>query len=217
MGSAARSFAFATARQRTTFHPNPRGGTLLILFHSRCAHCIYEFDTLDPHCDRLAGTELLLLTTEDSLNMAAIERRWPRLARSEQVTWGTVDRDVFAHHFGAVMTPALFLFDATRKLAGKWLGETKLEVLLERGHMGDGTPYLFAAVNDPERPLRMEVGLPMAPRGREVGQVEKQDGTLCHAYHRKWATERKHLPDVDVVAAGGGAWRKRGADSDSAT
>ncbi len=45
--------------------------------------------------------------------MATIERRWPRLARSGQVTWGAVDRDVFAHHFGAVMTPALFLFDAT--------------------------------------------------------------------------------------------------------
>ncbi|MCZ6916978.1 MAG: hypothetical protein O7I93_09390, partial [Gemmatimonadetes bacterium] len=134
VGSAAPSFAFATARGQATFRPSLRGRTLLILFHSRCTHCTYEFDTLDPHLDRLAGTELLLLTTEDSLNMAAIERQWPRLARSEQVTWGTVDRDVFVHHFGAVMTPALFLFDATGKLAGKWLGETKLEVLLERGH-----------------------------------------------------------------------------------
>ena len=139
LGSAAPSFAFATARGQATFRPAPRGRTLLILFHSQCAHCTYEFDTLDPQLDRLSGTELVLLTTEDSLNMAAIESRWPRLARSEQVTWGTVDRDVFAHHFGAVMTPALFLFDATGKLAGKWLGETKLELLLEPGHMGDGT------------------------------------------------------------------------------
>ncbi|MCH7473627.1 MAG: hypothetical protein IIA27_03055 [Gemmatimonadetes bacterium] len=139
LGSAAPSFAFATARGQATFHHSPRGRTLLILFHSQCTHCTYEFDTLDPQLDRLSGTELLLLTTEDSLNMAAIESRWPRLARSEQVTWGTVDRDVFAHHFGAVMTPALFLFDATGKLAGKWLGETKLELLLEPGHMGDGT------------------------------------------------------------------------------
>ncbi len=139
VGSAAPSFAFATARGQATFRPNARGRTLVILFHSRCVHCTYEFDALDPHLDRLAGTQLLLLTTEDSLNMAAIERQWPRLARSEDVTWGTVDRDVFVHHFGAVMTPALFLFDATGKLAGKWLGETKLELLLEPGHMGDGT------------------------------------------------------------------------------
>ena len=139
LGSAAPSFAFATAEGRATFHPSPRGRTLLILFHSRCGHCTYEFDTLDPQLDRLSGTELLLLTTEDSLNMAAIESRWPRLARSEQVTWGTVDRDVFVHHFGVVMTPALFLFDATGKLTGKWLGETKLDVLVEPSHMRDGT------------------------------------------------------------------------------
>ncbi len=138
LGSAAPSFAFATVRGRATFRPSPGGRTLLILFHSRCAHCTYEFDTLEPHLDRLAGTDLFLLTTEDSLNMAAIERRWPRLARSEHVTWGTADRDVFARHFGTVMTPALFLFDATGKLVHKWLGETKLEVLLEPGHMEDG-------------------------------------------------------------------------------
>ena len=35
--------------------------------------------------------------------------------------------------------------------------------------------------------------------------LEPQRGSLWHAYRRKWATERKHLPDVDVAAAGG--WR----------
>ena len=28
-------------------------------------------------------------------------------------------------------------------------------------------------------------------------------GSLWHAYRRKWATERKDHPDVDVAAAGG--------------
>ncbi len=37
-----------------------------------------------------------------------------------------------------------------------------------------------------------------------VAGVPKQEGTLWHAFRRKWATERKHLPDVDVVAAAGG-------------
>ncbi len=35
------------------------------------------------------------------------------------------------------------------------------------------------------------------------GGVPKQSGSLWHAYRRKWATERKHLPNVDVAAAGG--------------
>ena len=33
--------------------------------------------------------------------------------------------------------------------------------------------------------------------------MERLDGSLWHAYRRKWATERKHLPDADVAAAGG--------------
>ena len=33
--------------------------------------------------------------------------------------------------------------------------------------------------------------------------LEPQQGSLWHAYLRKWATERKHLPDADVATAGG--------------
>ena len=33
--------------------------------------------------------------------------------------------------------------------------------------------------------------------------LPKLDGGLWHAYRRKWATERKHLPLNDVAAAGG--------------
>ncbi|MDQ3516538.1 MAG: hypothetical protein M3403_07185 [Gemmatimonadota bacterium] len=54
----------------------------------------------------------------------------------------------------------------------------------------------------------------LGPRRREVVQkalaqaerhagLAKLDGSLWHAYRRKWASERKHLPLVDVAAAGG--------------
>ena len=39
----------------------------------------------------------------------------------------------------------------------------------------------------------------------KLAGLEKLDGTLWHAYRRKWATERKHHPDADVAAAGGWA------------
>lgn len=35
--------------------------------------------------------------------------------------------------------------------------------------------------------------------------LEPQKGSLWHAYRRKWAAERKHLPDKDVAQAGGWA------------
>jgi len=34
-------------------------------------------------------------------------------------------------------------------------------------------------------------------------KLPKLDGSLWHAYRRKWAIERKHLPLKDVAAAGG--------------
>jgi hypothetical protein len=40
-------------------------------------------------------------------------------------------------------------------------------------------------------------------RAETLAEVPKQQGSLWHAYRRKWATERKHLPDRDVAAAGG--------------
>ena len=33
--------------------------------------------------------------------------------------------------------------------------------------------------------------------------LEKVEGGDFHPYRRKWSTERKHLPDVDVAASGG--------------
>ena len=40
-------------------------------------------------------------------------------------------------------------------------------------------------------------------KAEELAGLPKLNGSLWHAYRRKWATERKHLPDADVAAAGG--------------
>ena len=40
-------------------------------------------------------------------------------------------------------------------------------------------------------------------RAEALAGLESQKGTQWHAYRRKWATERKHLPDVDVAEVGG--------------
>jgi integrase len=37
----------------------------------------------------------------------------------------------------------------------------------------------------------------------QEAELPEQDGSLCHVYRRKWATERKHLPPQDVAEAGG--------------
>jgi len=42
-------------------------------------------------------------------------------------------------------------------------------------------------------------------RAFELAAIPKPQGSLWHAFRRRWATARKHLPLVDVAAAGG--WR----------
>ena len=47
-------------------------------------------------------------------------------------------------------------------------------------------------------------------RAEKRAKLDKIDGGDFHPYRRKWATERKHLPDVDVARAGGWSARHRG-------
>lgn len=68
---------------------------------------------------------------------------------------------------------------------------------------GIGTAPLFPAPRDPSEPVRYELASDWLQEAEKLASVEPQKGTLWHAYRRKWATERKHLSDVDVAAAGG--------------
>ncbi len=40
-------------------------------------------------------------------------------------------------------------------------------------------------------------------KAEKRAELEPLDGTLWHAYRRKWASERKHLSRTDTAAAGG--------------
>lgn len=42
-------------------------------------------------------------------------------------------------------------------------------------------------------------------QAEESAGVEPFEGGVWHPYRRRWGTDRKHLPDEDVAAAGGWA------------
>ena len=62
---------------------------------------------------------------------------------------------------------------------------------------------LFPSPEDPQWPIIRHLAEKWLREGERMADGEPQRGSLLHAYRRKWATERKHLPDVDVAAAGG--------------
>jgi integrase len=68
---------------------------------------------------------------------------------------------------------------------------------------GLGAAYMFPSMKDPNTPLQYEVASEWLRRAERQAGVPKQSGSLWHAWRRGWVTSRKHLPDVDVAAAGG--------------
>jgi integrase len=68
---------------------------------------------------------------------------------------------------------------------------------------GIGSAPLFPSSKDPAEPMTRHLADKWLREGEQLAGLVPQKGSLWHAYRRKWATERKHLPDVDVAAAGG--------------
>lgn len=73
-------------------------------------------------------------------------------------------------------------------------------VLRDRPRAGD-VP-LFPSPTDSTKPVSRHLADDWLREAEQLAGLEPQRGSLWHAYRRKWATERKHLPDVDVAAAG---------------
>ena len=77
---------------------------------------------------------------------------------------------------------------------------------LERIHAerpGIGAAPLFPSPGDPTKPMTRHLADKWLRKAEKLAGLKKLGGSLWHAYRRKWATERKHMPAADVAAAGG--------------
>ena len=72
-----------------------------------------------------------------------------------------------------------------------------------RERPGIGRAPLFPSPGDPTQPMTRHLADKWLRKAEKLAGLEPQVGSLWHAYRRKWGSERKHLPDVDVAAAGG--------------
>ena len=72
-----------------------------------------------------------------------------------------------------------------------------------RERPGIGSAPLLPSPEDAQQPMTRHLADKWLRRAEKLAGLQPQQGSLWHAYRRKWATERKHLPDVDVAEAGG--------------
>ena len=75
--------------------------------------------------------------------------------------------------------------------------------LLESPRVGEA--WLFPSPRGDSKPSRRDVAARWLIKAEVLAELPKLRGGVWHPYRRLWATERKHLPDLDVAAAGG--WR----------
>lgn len=68
-----------------------------------------------------------------------------------------------------------------------------------------GTAWLFPDLKTPGRAITRAAADHLLRRAEERANLAKLERGMWHPYRRAWASERKHLPDVDTAKAGG--WR----------
>ncbi len=76
---------------------------------------------------------------------------------------------------------------------------------LRQRRPGVGEAPLFSHPKDPSKPVTRHEPSRWLQNAEKLAGLEPQKGSLWHAYRRAWATQRKHLPAVDVAKAGGWA------------
>jgi integrase len=76
-------------------------------------------------------------------------------------------------------------------------------VLRKRPSIGLTPLPLFPNPLDPTKPVAYFTASRWLRKAESLADLEPLKCSLWHAYRRKWGTERKHLPDPDVAAAGG--------------
>jgi hypothetical protein len=104
--------------------------TLIVLFDTRCGHCEYQLKDFDKRLAELAHSRIYFLTTESTLRVDEIRRRWPALAAAPFVAWGMVSAADARAHLSTLVTPTLVVFDERGAFVTKYVGEVKLDALL---------------------------------------------------------------------------------------
>lgn len=66
-----------------------------------------------------------------------------------------------------------------------------------------GDVPLFPAPRDTSKCLRRETAATWLIKAESLAGLPKINGGVYHPYRRLFASERRHLPDLDVAAAGG--------------
>lgn len=130
VGSPLPKLGIETCAGLDTLRCTPGRPVLVMLFSTRCPHCVYQLELFEKRLLDLASFRVFLLTLERDFRLCEDILRWRRLAAAESVTWGWVNGSEFISQFGNGISPSSFVFDIDGHLVYKIRGEVKLTKIL---------------------------------------------------------------------------------------
>jgi integrase len=151
-----------------------------------------ESDSDDDRLRWLRMEFALFIAERTGKRLGSIRQlRWEDFRFERQIVYWRAEADKKGYKWEVPM-PADF-FDTVRSF---------------RREIGAVAGFVFAAPNSSDGTMDRYLFDKWLSRAEKAAQLPKLDGGLWHAYRRKWAIERKHLPMKDVAAAGG--WKDVG-------
>jgi integrase len=85
------------------------------------------------------------------------------------------------------------------------MNETAHDALVQAARTSHaiGEAWIFPSDTDESRPVDRHLANRWLRRAEKLAGLDHVKGRGWHSFRRGWASTRKHLPDVDVAAAGG--------------
>jgi peroxiredoxin len=106
------------------------GNSILILFNTDCDHCQREATEISEKNEAFKNYEILFIAS-DSVHQIENFSKTYHLADKPNVKFGRAEyQDVYTN-FGAISTPAIYIFNRERKFVKSFLGETPVEELIK--------------------------------------------------------------------------------------
>ncbi len=130
LGSLLPKAAYEICEGRDTLRIIPHRSQVLMLFHTRCPHCMYQLEVLESNAEAFSGRRLFLVTTEENFSLCYGPLQWPKFACAQHVVWAYISESEFKRHFGRAISPSIFIFDESGILRQKIRGEVKLDKIL---------------------------------------------------------------------------------------
>lgn len=108
--------------------PDSANVTVVMFFHRRCEHCLYQLNVMRDHLEEHEA-RLYLVSPEKSAITSRFADNYPALTRSDRVVWAHMDPTEVKALFGPMVYPSVYIFAPDGHLTHRIRGETKYEYL----------------------------------------------------------------------------------------